>query len=102
MFQPQRFASDSASQKFCRDTVPLPRFLGHTIAASNCHTNRSVKLPSFRDFQDQFLAANKAKWGKKTGPVFRKVCVVDISRAVGISRFESVSESQPHRTIQCH
>ena len=29
--------------------------LGTRIAASNCHTNRSVKLPSFRHFQDQFL-----------------------------------------------
>ena len=100
---PQRFASDSASQKFRRDTVPLPVLLGHT--------NRSVKLShesqreimsSFRHFQDQFLTTNKDKWGKKNGPVFRKVSVFDVSRAVGIARFESVSESQPHRTIQCH
>ena len=27
--------------------------------------------------------------------MFRKVCVFDVSRAVGIARFESVSESQP-------
>ena len=57
---PQRFASDSASQKFRRDT-------------------------SFRHFQDQFLTTNK----KKNGPVFRKVYVFDVSRAVGIA-------------IQCH
>ena len=31
--------------------------------------------------------------------MFRKVCVFDVSRAVGIARFESVSESQSHRTI---
>ena len=50
--------------------------LGHTNrGASNCHTNRSVKLPSFRHFQDQFLATNKEKWGKKNGPVFRRVFV---------------------------
>ena len=72
------------------------------IAASNCHTNRSVKLPSFRHFQDRFLTTNKEKWGKKNGPVFRKVCVFDVSRAVGIARFESVSEAHLHRTIQCH
>ena len=63
--------------------------LGTRIAASNCHTNRSVKLPSFRHFQDQFLTANKEKWGKKNGPVFRRVCVFDASQAVGIARFES-------------
>ena len=72
------------------------------IAASNCHTHRSVKLPSFRHFQDRFLTTNKEKWGKKNVPVFRKVCVFDVSRAVGIARFESVSELHPHRTIQCH
>ena len=74
------------------------------------HTNRNVRLSheSQREtalvthFQDQFLTTNKEKWGKKNGPVFRKVCVFDVSRAVGISRFESVSEWQPHRTIQCH
>ena len=38
--------------------------------------------------------------GEENGPVFRKVCVFDVSRAVGITRFESVSDSQPHRTIQ--
>ena len=76
--------------------------LGTRIATSNCHTNRSVKLPSFTHFQDQFLTTNKEKRGKKIGPVFRKLCVFDVSRAVGIARFESVSESQPHRTIQCH
>ena len=39
--------------------------------------------------------------GEENGPVFRNVCVFDVSRAVGLARFESVSESQPHRTIQC-
>ena len=76
--------------------------LGTRIAASNCHTSRSVKLPSFRHFQDQFLTTNKEEWGKKSRPVFRRVCVFDVSRAVGIARFESVSEPQPHRTIQGH
>ena len=37
---------------------------------SNCHTNRSVKLPSFRHFQDRFLTTNKEKWGKKTALCF--------------------------------
>ena len=76
--------------------------LGTRLAASNCHTNRSVKLASFRHFQDRLLTTDKEKWGKKNGPVFGKVCVFDVPRAVGIARFESVSDSQPNRTIQCH
>ena len=53
--------------------------LGTRIAAFSCHTNRSVKLPSFRHFQDQFPTTNKEKWGKKNGPVFRSnVCVFDV------------------------
>ena len=39
--------------------------LGHTNRSVSCHTNRSVKLPSSRHFQDQFLTTNKEKWGKK-------------------------------------
>ena len=39
--------------------------LGTRIAASSCHTNRSVKLPLFRHFQDQFLITNKEKWGEE-------------------------------------
>ena len=85
------------SQKFRSETVPLPSFLGHT--------NRSVKLPheSQREAARvyQFLTANKEKGGKKNGPVFRRVCAFDVSRAVGIARFRSVSKSQPHRTMQC-
>ena len=83
-------------------SVTLMQLLGTRIATFSCHTNRSVKLPSFRNFQDQILTTNKEKWGKKKGPVFRKVYAFDVSRAVGIARFKSVSESQPHRTIQCH
>ena len=59
--------------------APIPSLslgsLGTRIATSNCHTNRSVKLPSLRHFQDQFLTTNKEKWGEKNGPVFRRVCV---------------------------
>ena len=40
--------------------------LGTRIAMSNCHTNRSVKLPSFRHFQEQFFMTNKEN-GRKTG-----------------------------------
>ena len=70
--QPQRFASDSASQKFRCDTVRVPsatwayesqRFLVTRVA-------RSVKLPSFRHFQDQFLTTYKEKWGRKVGLCF--------------------------------
>ena len=74
MFRPQRFASDSASQKFHCDTVSLPSApWAHESQRQIVHTDRSVKLPSFRHFQDQFLTTSKEKWGKKNGPVFRKV-----------------------------
>ena len=76
--------------------------LGTRVAASNCHTNRSMKLPSFRHLQDQLLTTNKEKWGKKNGSVFHGVFVFEVSLAVGIARFEPVSESQPYRTIRCH
>ena len=39
--------------------------------------------------------------GERHRPLFRKVCVFDVLRAVRIARFESVSEFQPNRTIQC-
>ena len=42
------------------------------------------------------------KWGQTNGPLFGRVCVFDVSRAARIARSESVSESQPHRTIECH
>ena len=77
--------------------------LGHTSRSVKLSHERRAKLPSLRHFQDQFLTTNKEKWGKKNGPVFRRVCVSDVSGAVvGIAPFESVSELQPHRTIQCH
>ena len=48
-----------------------------------------MKLPSLWHFQDQFLTTS---WGE----LMRKVLVFDVSRAVRITRFESVSESQPN------
>ena len=54
--------------------------LGTRIAALNCHTNRSVKLPSFRHFQDQFLTTNKEKWGKKTGLCFARFVFLTFRR----------------------
>ena len=50
--------------------IPSLGSLGTRIAASICHTNRSVKFPLFRHFQDQFLTTNKEKWGKKTDLCF--------------------------------
>ena len=44
---------------------------------SRCHTNHSVKLSSFRHFQDRFLTTNREKRGEKNRPLFRKVCVFD-------------------------
>ena len=60
--------------------------------------NRSVKLPLFRHFEDRF----RRNGGKRALKLFREVCVFDVSRAVRTARFESASESQPNRTIQCH
>ena len=89
------------SHKICKSSKELGS-LGTRIAASNCHTDRSVNLPRLGTFKTNSLLPTRRSWGKKNGPVFDRVCVFDASRAVGVARFESVSESQPHRTIQCH
>ena len=72
------------------------------------HTNRSVSvshesqhgtalvLPLSR----QIPYYQQGDMGGRHGPWFRSVCVFDVSRAVGIARFESVSEPRPNRTIQ--
>ena len=44
------------------------------IAASRCHTNRRVKLSSFRHCQDWFLTTDRKKWGTKTGLCFARLC----------------------------
>ena len=31
------------------------------------HTNRNVKMSSFRHFRDRFLTTNRKKWGKRSG-----------------------------------
>ena len=73
------------------------------------HTNRNVFLPHESQREIALVQAlsrpipycQQGEVGEeKNGPVFRNVCVFDVSRAVGIARFESVSESQPHRAIQ--
>ena len=66
--------------------------------AFRCLTNHRVKLPLFRQFKtDSWLEVGKIK-----GPLFRKVLVFDVLRAVCKARLESVSESQLYRTMQCH
>ena len=68
---PGMLASDSVSQKFRRDTVRLPSApSGTQIAAFRRHTNRSVKLPSLRHFQDQVLTIDREKREKKKGLCF--------------------------------
>ena len=73
-----------------------------TFAFQLLHFDLQRSVPQNGRVHLHVIDTNKEKWGKKNGPVFRKVCVFDVSRATGIARFESVSESQPHRTIQCH
>ena len=80
------------SQEFRRDTVRLPSVPWDTNRSVNCHTDRGVKLSSLRHFEDQFLSTVRERWGKK-GPFFHRVCVFDVSRAVRIAQFESVSET---------
>ena len=46
--------------------------LGTRIATSNCRTNRSMKLPSFRHSEDQFLTTNKKGGGRKMGLCFER------------------------------
>ena len=44
--------------------------LGHTNCNVSVSHNRSVKLPSFRHFQDQCPTTNRKKWAKQTGICF--------------------------------
>ena len=56
----QRFASDSTSQEFRRDTIrPRCASWTHESQREMYHINRSVRLPLFRHFQDRFLSTNK-------------------------------------------
>ena len=72
------------------------------------HANRSVFLSHESQREIALVYAlsrpipyyQQGEVAKKNGPVFRKVCVFEVSRAVGIARFESVPEAQPNRTIQ--
>ena len=59
-----------------------------------------MKSPSFRHCQDCFL--NREKGGKGKQAFVRRFLSFDVSRAVRIARFESVSDTQPHRAIHGH
>ena len=67
----------------------------HTqITTLQCHTTRNVRLPSFRCFHVLSPLNIAIRTRKVKGPLFRKVLFSDVSRAVLLSPFESVSESQ--------
>ena len=74
------------------------------------HTNRNVFLSHESQCEIALIWAlsrpipncQQGEVGERHSPVFRNVCVFDVSQAIGIARFESVSESQPNRAIQCH
>ena len=63
------------------------------------HTNRNVLLSHESQNEIALVEAlsrlipycQQGEMGERHGPVFRKVCVFDVSRAIGIARFESVS-----------
>ena len=69
------------------------------------HTNRNVSVlhESQREialveaFSRMIPDYQEGEVGERHGPLFRNV-----SQAVLTAQFESVSESQPNRTIQCH
>ena len=69
----------------CSVSLAIPHRIPSVSPVLLGHTNRSVKLPSFRHFQDRLPTTN------------RETCfagfVFHVSWAVGITRFESVSES---------
>ena len=89
----------SGAISFCRraaliNTVRLPsapwthesqRFVGHTQREVGLVYALSRLLPDYQ----------QGKRGEKNGPLFCTACVFEVSRAVRIARFESVSESQP-------
>ena len=55
----------------CKSFTAIPSVslcsLSTRMAAFRCHMNRSVKLPSLRCFQDQFLTTSRDKGGEKKG-----------------------------------
>ena len=71
------------------------------------HTNRNVKLSHElqRDIA-LFLALSRLipdyRQGEVGGRKMGQGLCFDVSRAIGIARFESVSESHPNSTIKCH
>ena len=70
------------------------------------HTNRNVLVSHELQrgitliwaLSRPILYYQQGEWRDKNGPVFRKLRDFDVSQAVGIARFESVSESQPNRS----
>ena len=60
--------------------------LGHT----NCNvflSHESQREIALEHFQDRFLTANRENGEKKTVLCVRKVCVFDVSQAVGTAQF---------------
>ena len=74
------------------------------------HTNRNVFLSHESQAVKIALVPTKALsrpipyyQQEENGPVFRNVCVFDgFAGPLASHDSRSVSESQPHRTIQCH
>ena len=66
------------------------RFAVTRIAAWACY------FPSFRHFQDQFVATNRETWGTKTGLCFARFWLLTFP-----GRFAS-HDLNPNCTIQCH
>ena len=69
------------------------------------HTNRNVFLSHESQREIVLVEAlsrpipyyQKGEVGEENGPVFRNVYVFDVSRAIGIARFESVSKTEKSR-----
>ena len=55
--------------------------------------NRSVRLLSFRHFQDRFLTTNKEKWKKKTALCFAEFVFLTFRGAVALH------DSNPYRNL---
>ena len=63
------------------------------IATFRCHTNRSLKLPSFGHVQDRFLTSNKEKCGKYMGLCFARFLFLMFHRTIRI-RIRIATESR--------
>ena len=69
-------------RKFCPRSISPEIFLDRPPTVT---LRQSLALSSRYWFLNQFLTTHRERWGR--GQVFRRVCLFDVSRALGLARF---------------